>query len=322
MRYYLVFLIVLFFVFTSCEKKVEIKPSDFDAFWKQSVKELNKIPLEFKSTGKDTILNGKMITQYKIRSFNNIYFYAWVSEPVKKGKYPVMIRFSGLGESNLIKNNIEHLWFLKQDSFINMLVDVRGQGISIEQINPEDFITEGLKDKENFIYRGAFMDAVRSVDFIYNNSNNDGNIIVSGGSQGGTLSIVAAALNKNISICIASFPFLTDIPDYDNKKWPMKIWLHMAKTGKIDYYDLKETLSYFDMLNFSELIDVPVFIRSEEFDEITPPKGAIKLYNAIKNKKKVLFIEPCKGHGCSSNSSVANELEKTFIQNILSAKKN
>ena len=76
------------------------------------------------------------------------------------------------------------------------------------------------------------------------------------------------------------------------------------------------------MLNFVEKINVPVFIRTEEYDKITPKKGAITFFNLLKNQKKVLYIEPYKGHGCSSTSTVANEMEKTFIQVFLNSKKN
>jgi cephalosporin-C deacetylase-like acetyl esterase len=298
-----------------------MKPIDFDEFWQKTVDKLNKVPFEFEKQKEDTVIGGKKISLYKISSFDDIYFYAWVSNPIQEGKFPVKIRFYGLGESSLKNNLPTHLWFLKQNGFINMLVDIRGQGLSTNQMNPKEYIIEGLKNKENYIYRGAFMDAVRSVDFIYNNSNHNGKIIVTGGSQGGALSIVATALNKKVSLCIVSFPFLTDIQSFNKNDWPMKTFIHKAQTEQTDFFKLKKTLSYFDMLNFTENINVPIFIRTEESDTITPPDGAVKLFNAIKKQKKVLYIEPCKGHGCSTNSKVANEMEKIFIRDYLITKK-
>jgi len=310
----LLILFVLSVLISSCTQKEELKPSDFDMFWEKSVTELNSIPMESIKIGQDSVIEDKIISHYKIRSLDSIFFNVWVSVPIKEGKFPTKIRFSGYGEENYQNNRIVHLWFLKQKQSINMLVDVRGQGVSKEQINPEDFLTEGLQTKETYIYRGAFMDVVRSVDFISENKKGNGKIIVTGGSQGGAFSIVAAALNKKVSLCVADFPFLTDIPDYDKKGWPMKIFLHKAQQENMDYFDLKKTLSYFDMLNFAEKIDVPVFMRTEAIDRITPPEGAISLFNAIKGQRKVLYVDPCKGHGCSSSSGVANEMEKVFIQ--------
>ncbi len=298
----------------SCNKEKEIKPSDFNEFWEQTLAELNKNPIEFKKISKDSIVEGKTISLYKIRSFQDVSFYAWVSEPVNEGQFPIKIRFSGLDVNKANRNEIKNFWFLKQKGFVNMLVDIRGQGLSTEQINPKEYITKGIKNKKEYIYRGAFMDAVRSVNFISENKKSNGKIIVTGGSQGGALSIAATALNKKVSLCVVGFPFLTDTPAYDKTKWPMKIFLHKAKNEKINYFDLKKTLSYFDMLNFAEMINVPVFLRTEEYDDVTPKEGAVKFFNLLKNQRKVLYIDPCKGHGCSTKSIIANELEKTFIK--------
>jgi len=317
----LLLLFILSTIWMSCDQKDNTRPDDFEQFWSASLEELNTVPIESKKIGKDTLIGNKRIRHIKIRSFNDVYFHAWVSEPVEPGNYPVKIRFSGYGEENIKDNQIVHLWFLKQKESVNMLVDVRGQGLSKEQINPKDFLTEGLKDKETYIYRGAYMDAVRAVDFIAGNTNNNGKIIITGGSQGGAFSIVAAALNKKVSLCITAFPFLTDISNYDKNGWPMKIFFHKAQQEDIDYFDLKKTLSYFDMLNFADMIHIPVFLRTEEYDDVTPKEGTIKFFNLLKNQKKVLYIEPCKGHGCSSTSLVANEMEKIFIRDYLKSKK-
>ena len=309
-------ILLLIILISSCDKKNITKPDNFDDFWKQSLNELNETPLKFEKVLKDSIVEGKKFNLYRIYSFRDIYFYAWISEPLKSGRYPIKIRFSGLSKANN-KNDIKNSWFLKQNNFINMLVDIRGQGLSTEQINPKEYLTYMIDDKEKYIYRGAFLDAVRAIDFISKNHMSDGNIIVTGGSQGGSLSIVAAALNNKVTMCIVGFPFLTDITNYDKKKWPMNVIMHHIITQKIDYLKLKNNLSYFDMLNFTDKIKVPVFIRSEEFDEITSVSGAIKLFKKINNQKKLLYIEPCRGHGCSTNSKTANELEKIFINTNL-----
>jgi len=313
----LLLLFLLSTIWMSCDQKDDTKPDDFEQFWSASLEELNTVPIESKKIGKDTLIGNKRIRHIKIRSFNDVYFHTWVSKPVEPGNYPVKIRFSGYGEENIKDNQIVHLWFLKQKGFINVLVDIRGQGLSKEQINPKDFLTEDLKDKETYIYRGAYMDAVRVVDFIAGNTNNNGEIIVTGGSQGGALSIVAAALNNKVSLCIAGFPFLTDIKNHNKNEWPMKIWFHRSKILNLVFFVLLRSLSYFDMLNFAHKIKVPVFIRTEEHDLITPPEGAVNFFDRISTQKKVLYVDPCKGHGCASKSRLADDLERVFIQKHL-----
>ena len=312
MKFYKILIIFMAFIIISCNGQ-ERKPKDFDNFWEETIRELDTT-INFKEI-KDSIIDDKKWSLYKIKSFNDIYFYTWVSEPLTSGKFPVKIRFSGFGKEEANINNILHPWFLKQKNTINMIVDIRGQGLSTEQIKFKNYLTNGLNDKEDYIYRGAFMDAVRAVDFISQNPKSNGNLIVTGGSQGGTLSIVAAALNPKVTMCIIGFPFLTDIANYDKNLWPMNTFIHYAKRNNIDYVDIKKTLSYFDMLNFADKINFPIFIRTQETDLVTPAEGAVKFFNKIKSNKKNMYIEPCEGHGCSSKSKIANDLERVFIKN-------
>lgn len=299
---------------SSCYKPKQ-KPDNFDEFWQSSISELDK---KVTSTiVKDSIINNKRVTLRAIESYNNVTIYAWVSEPIKSGKYPVLLKFSGFGRGNQSKNNIPNKWFLQQQNRINITVDIRGQGLSTDEIKFKGYLTKGLENKDNYIYKGAFLDAVKAADFAKTLPNGNGNIVAIGGSQGGALAIAASALNPDITMCIANFPFLTDMYNYDKKKWPMKIWLHETKIRGRELEELHKTLSYFDALNFANKIDVPFFIRTQETDTVTPKEGAIKLFNTIKSNNKNLYIAPCSGHGCSSKSSLANKMEQAFIKENL-----
>jgi len=305
------FSILFFGLFISCYTPTQ-KPEDFDIFWEETLTDLGT---KIKSkVVKDSISDNKKWTLNKIESFQGIHFYAWVSEPIGDKKYPAKIKFSGFGRGNDNPQEIPHKWFLRQKESINMVVDIRGQGISTDQIKFKGYLTKGLTDKNNYIYRGAFMDAVRSVDFIAEHPKSDGNIIVTGGGQGGALSIAATALNPKVTMSIVGFPFLTDMYNYDKKKWPMKIFIHEAKRKDIDLDELHETLSYFDMINFADKISTPLFIRTQELDTITPKEGTIKFFKAIKSLKKEIHIEDCEGHRCSTKSKEINELERAFIK--------
>ena len=314
MKLFKLLLVFILFNISSCYKPVQ-KPADFDEFWKTSVSELgNEIDVR---TIKDTVLGSKELSLKAIESYQDITIYAWVSIPKKPGKYPVFINFFGFGKGNPNKDEPSKKWFLSQKDHINIVVDIRGQGLSTDKIKFKGYLTKGLEDKNTFIYKGAYLDAVKIVDYAHTIPEGDGNIIVKGGSQGGALAIAATALNPKVTMCISNFPFLTDMLNYDKTKWPMKIWIHEAKMKEWKLEELHETLSYFDALNFADNINVPVFMRTQETDTITPKETAVKLFNSIKNKNKKIYIDPCNGHGCSSVSKEANSLEHAFIKKNL-----
>jgi len=308
--------IVVFLVLsvTSCYTP-QTKPNDFDEFWENSLEELgNKVVFE---VVKDSLIGNKRLTINKIKSFQDVDIYAYVCEPIENGKYSVFVKFNVFGRGHTDTSTLPSEWFLKETNSINMVVDIRGQGLSTGQIGFDGYLTNGFGDKDSFIFKGTYLDAVKAIDFIAQNEKGDGNIIVSGGNQGGTLSIVATALNKKVTMCLAGFPFLTDIHSYDKRKWPMKIWIHQAVQQNIDYDDLYTSLSYFDVLNFADKIDVPFFIKAQEADTLTPKEGAIKLFENIKVYKKELYLDPCKGQGCSDTSPEAKKREQIFIKNNL-----
>jgi len=314
MRFRVITLLFYVLIILSCQNK-DTKPKNFNNFWEETVNELGT-EIIFENI-KDSIVQNKKWSLVKIKSFNDVFIYAWVSEPVKKGKFPIKIRFSGLGNGSPNKNKVSVPWFLKQKETINMIVDVRGQGASIDKVKYKGFLTNGLDKKETYIYRGVFMDAVKSVDFIFRNPKSNGNTIVIGGGQGGSLAIVATALNPKVTMCVVGFPFLTDISNYDKQRWPMSIFMHYCKINQVDYFELKKILSYYDMLNFADKINVPIFIRTQELGNITPKEGVVKFFNQVKSGKKEIYIAPCEEHGCSTKSKKINELEKKFIKKYM-----
>ncbi len=314
MKFHIPICMLILLVVASCYKP-QLKQDDFDVFWQTAVNELGD-DFTFE-TVKDTLVENKILNLVKIQSYQNVDIYAWVSTPKDSGTYPVFIKFSGFGIGNQNVNKIPYQWFHSQKKSINISVDIRGQGLSTDQIAFENYLTNGLENEHNYIYKGAYLDAVRIVDFASQLPRSNGEIIATGASQGGALATVAAALNPKVTTCIIGYPFLTDMFAYDKTQWPMKIWIHETKMKEWKLEELHKTLSYFDVLNFAERIDVPFFLRTQEVDKITPKEGALKLFNNVKTSKKKLFVAPCEGHGCSLTSKEGNTLESAFIKKNL-----
>lgn len=237
-----------------------------------------------------------------------------MSEPIKKGEYPTIIRYSGYGRGNKeCPNNLEDDAFLRKEKVICMKVDVRGQGLSTEHVKFDNYLTNGVVNKETYIYRGAFMDAVRAVDIAAMNEKSNGKIVAFGGSQGGLFSIVATSMNNKVTACVSNFPFMADIINYNENGWPMSgIILESNKMG-VSKNQLYKTLSYFDAINFAKRINIPVFMACGAEDYITPFEGAMKVYKNIPSIDKLFYVVPCKGHGCPSKSTLVKELQESFL---------
>ena len=70
-------------------------------------------------------------------------------------------------------------------------------------------------NRDTHYYKRVYLGCVRAVDFLYSLPEFDGNTVgVTGGSQGGALSIVTAGLDPRIKFLAAFYPALCDYAGY------------------------------------------------------------------------------------------------------------
>jgi cephalosporin-C deacetylase-like acetyl esterase len=72
-----------------------------------------------------------------------------------------------------------------------------------------------LDDRNRFYYKRVYLGCVRANDFIFSLPQFDGvNLAVTGGSQGGALSIITAGLDPRVKHLAAYYPALSDVTGY------------------------------------------------------------------------------------------------------------
>ena len=114
-------------------------------------------------------------------------------------------------------------------------------------------MTKGILDPKHYFYRRVFTDAVRAIDAARSHPEVDASrIAVTGGSQGGGITIAAAGLVPDVVAAMPDVPFLchyrraTEIVDtYPYKEIADYCHIHRDKVDTVF-----NTLSYFDGVNF------------------------------------------------------------------------
>src|SRR5690606_34614944 len=72
-----------------------------------------------------------------------------------------------------------------------------------------------LDDRDRYYYKRVYLGCVRANDFLTSLPQFDGtNLGVTGGSQGGALSIITAALDSRVKYLAAYYPALSDLTGY------------------------------------------------------------------------------------------------------------
>ena len=181
-------------------------------------------------------------------------------------------------------------------------MDTRGQGSTWSSGDTPDLyaeggnahfpgsMTKGILDPKHYYYRRVFTDAVRAVEAATSRPEVDeAHVAVTGGSQGGGISIAAAGLVPNVSVAMPDVPFLchyrraTEISDaYPYKE--IGEYCHVHR-GKIE--TVFNTLSYFDGLNFAARTKAKTLFSVALMDQVCPPSTVYAAYNHWAGEKDI-----------------------------------
>ena len=273
-------------------KGFEDKKNDFEIFWKNSLKELAQVDPDFKMEPKPKYSNNDYeVYEVSMNSFGNERVKGYYGKPKREGKFPVSIEYQGYGSGF---EDLDTTW----DGFAHFMMSIRGQGYNKEENKYGDWIIYGLENKENYYYHGAFLDAVRGIDFVCSRAEIDTTKIVAmGGSQGGALTFAASALDHRIKACAPSIPFLSDYRNYFKiVPWPRSSFENYRKEHPdVSWEHIYNVISYFDIKNLAPWITCPLFMGIGVQDETCPPHINFAAYNKVKTRKRWIAY-PDMGH--------------------------
>ena len=282
-------------------KPTQKLPEDFEEFWKNELTKSDKIPLDInykllpeRSTAKVDVY------QISYTNIDNSLMYGILARPKKKGKYPAILQVPGAGVrpyAGLIAQ--------AEEGFVTLQIGIHGISV-INDISLYSNLYTGalrgypyynLDNKDNYYYKRVDIGCSRAIDVLSTLEDVDtSNIVVWGGSQGGTLSITTTALNKKVKGLVALYPAMCDVTGYLHNRaggWPHMFDAKNAPTMATK--DKIETSAYYDLVNFARLITVPGYYTWGYNDETCPPTSFYSAYNQI-NATKELFVVQETGH--------------------------
>ncbi|MBQ0074672.1 MAG: acetylxylan esterase [Prevotella sp.] len=287
------------------------EPKDFMDFWQNEIAEMRKTPLAF-SVEAAHEYDTKKADCYLLRLEVNkqhqcIYAYYWLPRDNKKG--PIVLCPPGAGVKT-IKEPLRHSYYA-DNGCIRMEMEIHGLDprISDNQFKEisnalstgaNGYLTNGLDSREHYYMRRVYLSLVRCIDYLTSLPQWDGkNVVLQGGSQGGALSIIAAALDSRVTLCVANHPALADMAGYaeDGRTGG---YPHMHKTGHLTPQFIK-TLEYYDVVNFARHITCPVRMTWGYNDSTCPPTTSYAVWNVLTCPKESL-ITPINEHWTSEQT--------------------
>lgn len=268
-------------------------PEDFEAFWTKGKEDLAKVPVNPVLTLMPERCTAKA-NVYHVQ-IDNIKgkIYGILCTPKKEGKYPAILHVPGAG----IRPYYGDVWEAEA-GFVSFTIGIHGIPVNLDQSVYNNLMqgalnsywTINLDDKDKAYYKRVYLGCVRAVDFIETlECFNGEDIGVTGGSQGGALSIVTAGLDERIDFLAAFYPALSDLTGFLHGRaggWPK-----MFRDEYTNKPEKIETSKYFDVVNFARFVKVPGWYSWGYNDNVCPPTSMYAAYNVLPAKKEIHIFQ-------------------------------
>ena len=277
-------------------------PTDLSRFWEGTIEQLKKTEMRA-SVDESPEQCGREFKTYQVAmdSFQGRRIRAWYSvpnDPPPNGQFPAVLAVPGYGGTKPIPTH------LVLNGFIVLTLYPRGQGESIKewQLEYGTKLTYHLEDKDEFYYRGAYMDCIRGLDFLGSHPEVDSQRLgMWSRSQGGGFTLATASLDSRLKVAVAEEPFLCN--------YPVSVNITSSPYCELRDYlahhpeqrsQALETLSYFDCLNLVDRIECPTLVDIGMKDETCPYETIIPAFDRIPGPK-ALHVYPELTHSPSTD---------------------
>jgi cephalosporin-C deacetylase-like acetyl esterase len=277
-------------------------PSDFVNFWDAAKRELAGIPANYTLTPR-TDLAKKDFDAYEVeyKSIAKATIYGWLTVPKTSRNKPVLYKISDyMGE--LAPE-------FRRDVAV-LSLNLRGTGSSTENYNfaYDQLGVYNLKDKNKYIFKGMYMDALRGLDFITQFAGSlkldTRKVLACGSGFGASAAAVIAAIDSRLSGIILEGPSFIGMRDMINFgegmtsiSFPASMFKNYYTSQKVTKESVIKTLEYFDPIYFAPYISCPVLTGFSLHNTSVPAQCIYSFLAGLRVAKKDKY--ECKDCGNS-----------------------
>lgn len=277
------------------------RPADFDAFWDASLAEMRAVDPRIELKPAEFTAPGTECFDLYFTGMNGARIHAKYARPKQRqGKLPAVLLFHGYPGSS--GDWFDKLAWVGQGYCIAAL-DCRGQnGHSEDRSSARgstmyNFMTRGLEEENpaKLGFRDIFLDTAQLAGIVMRQPEVDpARVAATGGSQGGALTLVCAALEPRIKLAAATYPYLCDY----RRAWEMDLnsayadlkryfRLYDPNHERIDTYFSR--LAYIDVQHFAKRVRAQVLMSVGLMDVNCPPSTQFAAYNKLTCAKELVI---------------------------------
>lgn len=298
-------------------KPARTEEPDFAEFWRRTMDETFEYPLDARFESVDFGLQTVEAFDVTFAGYGGQPVKGWLLLPRQRhGRLPCVVEYIGYGGGRGFPTD----WLLWSSAgYAHLVMDTRGQGSSWQQGDTPDlpvdgssphypgFMTQGVLDPETYYYRRVYMDGMRAVAAAQSHpAVNADRIAVTGGSQGGGITIAVAALEPQVKVAMPDVPFLchfrraTELID----TMPYNEITRFCTSHRDKVDQVFRTLSYFDGMNMAARATAQALFSVGLMDDICPPSTVFAAYNHYIGPKQMKIWQFNNHEGGGSHQAV------------------
>jgi len=276
-----------------------VLPADFDRFWRNGRAELLRVPMDprLEEVDQNEIPGAK---RYKLSLVVNdgTRISGWLTVPPGNGPFPAAVYAPYAGVYNP-----DYRTIMAREGLVTLALEIHGLELGREQEYyryQENGVLDayrgfGADDPYRFYYRRAVLGVIRAIDYLCSRPDVDSSRIgITGGSQGGGLSLITAGLDSRIKAVVANVPVMCDHTGRFHGRpsgWP-NIFQYADRAR------IERTCGYFDAALIAGFIQVPARIGVGFIDPYCAPTTVFAAYNNVRGPKRI-DCHTLVGHGAT-----------------------
>lgn len=275
------------------------RPADFDSYWDNAIAEMKAVDPQVTMTKAKFTTPNVECCDMNFTGVNGARIYVKHLRPMNvAGKMPAVLHFHGYSGCS---DSWTALMGYAAAGMAVFAMDARGQGGRSEDVGGvkgntyHGQIIRGLaeEDPNKLLFRDIYLDTaqlagiVMDLDYV-----DETKVYTVGGSQGGALSIVCAALEPRIAKAAPMIPGFSDL----KRVWDMDLDIQ-AYTELRDYFrfydprhereeEIFTRLGYIDIQHLAPRIKGEVLMLTGLLDTVCPPSTQYAVYNRMTCKKR------------------------------------
>ncbi len=287
----------------------DARPEDFDQFWSAQLDRLNQVPLKELERVEYSLAGTKyadtlVCYDIKVSCVDDVPVSGYLLMPKNAGakSLPAVVTYQGAGVYDSTKN-----FDIAEAGAMALCINAHGilNGQPLEYYqnlgNGElaGYFLRDINDRNKCYFTNMFLRVKRSLEYMKSLPEWDGeNLFVGGGSQGGTQTIVAAALDDDVNFAAPQAPWMCYLSNKLTGRnfagWP--VWYTVDENGQPTDPEVVETLKYFDMVNFASRIDCEMYVTIGLVDDVCLPSGIMAMLAETESDDKSYQIFPNENH--------------------------